>query len=135
MTTKIFFTDLDGTLLTREKQVSTLTYETLKEWTHAGHKLVLCSGRALDSVLQVRESLNLDFPNMYLIGCNGGEIYDCTAKALLFRAALSLETAKEAFAIAKADKKITKEELNEAVEITKDGIEKINETIKEHKDE
>ena len=36
---------------------------------------------------------------------------------------------------AKADKKITKEELHEAVEITKDGIEKINETIKEHKDE
>ena len=34
---------------------------------------------------------------------------------------------------AKADKKITKEELHEAVEITKDGIEKINETIKEHK--
>ena len=36
---------------------------------------------------------------------------------------------------AKADRKITNEELNEAVEITKDGIEKINETIKEHKDE
>ena len=36
---------------------------------------------------------------------------------------------------AKADKKITKEEVHEAVEITKDGIEKINETIKEHKDE
>lgn len=36
---------------------------------------------------------------------------------------------------AKADTKITKEELNEAVEITKDGIEKINETIKEHKDD
>ena len=36
---------------------------------------------------------------------------------------------------AKMDRKITKEELNEAVEITKDGIEKINETIKEHKNE
>lgn len=34
---------------------------------------------------------------------------------------------------AKADRKITKEEINEAVEITKDGIEEINETIKEHK--
>lgn len=34
---------------------------------------------------------------------------------------------------AKADRKITKEELNEAVEITKDGIEKISETIKESK--
>ena len=36
---------------------------------------------------------------------------------------------------AKMDRKITKEELNKAVEITKDGIEKINETIKEHKDD
>ena len=36
---------------------------------------------------------------------------------------------------AKADRKITKEELNEAVEITNDGIEKINETIKEHKND
>ena len=36
---------------------------------------------------------------------------------------------------AKADKKITKEELNDAVDITKDGIEKINKTIKEHKDD
>lgn len=36
---------------------------------------------------------------------------------------------------AKADKKITKEELHEAVEITKDGIEKINETIKEQEND
>lgn len=34
---------------------------------------------------------------------------------------------------AKADKKITKEELNEAARITKDGLEKITEAIKENK--
>lgn len=101
METKIFFTDLDSTLLTHEKQVSPLTYETLKEWTANGHKLVLCSGRALDSVIQVRESLGLTFPNMYLIGCNGGEIYDCETNKLLLRVSLSKETAMEAFLLAK----------------------------------
>ncbi|MBQ9991616.1 MAG: HAD family phosphatase [Lachnospiraceae bacterium] len=101
MKTKIFFTDLDSTLLTREKQVSPLTYETLKNWTESGHKLVLCSGRALDSVAHVRESLGLTFPNMYLIGCNGGEIYDCEKKEQLLRLSLSRETAVELFSLAK----------------------------------
>lgn len=101
MMTKIFFTDLDNTLLTREKQVSPLTYDALKKWTSAGHKLVLCSGRALDSVAYVRESLKLHFPNMYLIGCNGGEIYDCEANTQLLRVSLPYETVMEVFAIAR----------------------------------
>ena len=50
MNTKIFFADLDGTLLNKEKQITTLTYQTLKGWTDKGHKLVLCSGRALDKI-------------------------------------------------------------------------------------
>lgn len=102
MSTKIFFADLDGTLLNDSKQITPLTYQTLKEWTDCGHKLVLCSGRSLDSVLHVRETLGLgDFPNMYLIGYNGGEIYDCTAKTLLHRVALSYDAAKKCFEIAK----------------------------------
>lgn len=102
MNTKIFFADLDGTLLNDNKQITPLTYKTLKEWTSKGNKLVLCSGRALDSVIHVRETLGLgDFSNMYLIGYNGGEIYDCTAKALLNRVALSFDAVKKCFEIAK----------------------------------
>ena len=102
MNTKIFFADLDGTLLNKQKQITPLTYQTLKEWTEKGHKLVLCSGRALDSVIHVRETLGLgDFSNMYLIGYNGGEIYDCTTKTLLNRVALSFDVAKKCFEIAK----------------------------------
>ena len=102
MNTKIFFADLDGTLLNDQKQITTLTYETLRNWTEKGHKLVLCSGRALDSVIHVRETLGLgDFSNMYLIGYNGGEIYDCTTKKLLHRVALSYETTLKCFEIAK----------------------------------
>lgn len=101
MNTKIFFADLDGTLLNKQKQITPLTYQTLKEWTDKGHKLVLCSGRALDSVIHVREILGLgDFSNMYLIGYNGGEIYDCTTKTLLNRVALSFDAAKKCFEIA-----------------------------------
>ena len=99
---KIFFADLDGTLLNDNKQITPLTYEMLKKWTQKGHKLVLCSGRALDSVLHVRETLGLgDFSNMYVIGYNGGEIYDCTTKQLLNRVALSFDAAKKCFEIAK----------------------------------
>lgn len=100
--TKIFFADLDGTLLNDNKQITPLTYNTLKEWTDKGNKLVLCSGRALDSVINVRETLGLgNLSNMYLIGYNGGEIYDCTTKTLLNRVALSYDAAKKCFEIAK----------------------------------
>ena len=102
MNTKIFFADLDGTLLNKQKQITPSTYQTLKEWTEKGHKLVLCSGRALDSVINVRETLGLgEFSNMYLIGYNGGEIYDCTTKTLLNRVALSYNAAQKCFEIAK----------------------------------
>lgn len=102
MNTKIFFADLDGTLLNDKKEITPLTLHTLKEWTNKGHKLVLCTGRALDSVKHVRETLGLgNFPNMYLIGYNGGEIYDCATDSLLNRKALSFDAAKKCFEIAK----------------------------------
>lgn len=102
MNTKILFADLDGTLLNDKKEITPLTLQTLKEWTDKGHKLVLCTGRALDSVKHVRETLGLgDFSNMYLIGYNGGEIYDCSSQTLLNRVALSYEAAKKCFEIAK----------------------------------
>ena len=33
MNTKIFFADLDGTLLNKNKEITPLTLHTLKEWT------------------------------------------------------------------------------------------------------
>lgn len=91
---KIFFTDLDGTLLTKEKQITPATMDALKKWTACGNKLVLCSGRAIDSVRDVKKSLNLNFPGMYLIGCNGGEIYDCEDYHAISRTPLTMEQTK-----------------------------------------
>lgn len=89
--TKILFTDLDGTLLNSQKQIGDYTREILDKWTKAGHKLVLCSGRDINSVNNVKEYLNLSYPGMYLIGYNGGQIVDCETGSTLYRTALSYE--------------------------------------------
>lgn len=88
--TKILFTDLDGTLLDSGKQISPYTREVLEKWVQAGHKLALCSGRDVNSVKDVKSYLHLDLPNMYVIGYNGGQIYDCTKGKTIHRTALTL---------------------------------------------
>lgn len=92
---KILFTDLDGTLLDSQKQISDYTYQVLKRWTDAGHKLVLCSGRDINSVGSVKNYLKLDFPGVYLVGYNGGQIYDCEKQETLYKVVLSIEQIRQ----------------------------------------
>ena len=87
--TKILFTDMDGTLLNKQKEVTPYTREVLEKWCQAGHKFVLCSGRDINNLKSVRKSLSLNYPGMYLIGYNGGQIYDCEQDKTLYRIGLS----------------------------------------------
>ena len=87
---KILFTDLDGTLLNSKKQIDGYTREILTAWSRAGHKLALCSGRDINSVADVKRDLCLDLPGMYLIGYNGGQIYDCEKQETLHKITLTL---------------------------------------------
>ncbi len=98
---KILFTDLDGTLLNDQKQISSYTREMLDAWCAAGHRLVLCSGRDINSVNDVKNALELNYPGMLLIGYNGGQIYDCDKKETLYKVSLSLEQVKYIMAEAK----------------------------------
>lgn len=88
---KILFTDMDGTLLNRQKEVSPYTREVLTKWCDAGHLFVLCSGRDINNLQSIKASLHLDYPGMYLIGYNGGEIYDCSQQKTLYRIGLTHE--------------------------------------------
>ncbi|MCM1088432.1 MAG: Cof-type HAD-IIB family hydrolase [Muribaculaceae bacterium] len=74
---KVLFTDLDGTLLNRESKVSAKTKQFLDAFIHAGNKLVLSSGRPLDSILEVKELADIDYPGVLIIANNGTQIYDC----------------------------------------------------------
>lgn len=74
---KILFTDLDGTLLNNESRVSARTKAFLDDFTQAGNKLVFSSGRPLQSILEVKEQAQLNYPGIMVIASNGTLVYDC----------------------------------------------------------
>ena len=98
---KIFFTDLDGTLLTKDKKVSPATMDALIKFTNAGNHFAISTGRALDSAKSVQEENKLFFPGSYLIAFNGSEIYDCDAGKDVFRACVPFDLVPEIFKMAK----------------------------------
>lgn len=87
---KILFTDLDGTLLNKESKVSARTKKFLDEFTGAGNKLVLSSGRPLDSILEVKEKSGLDYGGVVIIASNGTQIYDCDSKTAILEKRMPL---------------------------------------------
>lgn len=86
----IFFSDMDGTLLDDSKNISDAVYHAIDDYTKAGGRLVLSSGRPIDSILETKEKLKLSYSNMYVIAYNGGMLYDCDAKRTLLEEHISL---------------------------------------------
>ena len=87
---KILFTDLDGTLLNNESKISAGTKAFLNEFLSAGNKLVLSSGRPLNSILEVKEAEDLDAPGILVIASNGALIYDCDLQESILERPLPL---------------------------------------------
>ena len=83
---KLLFTDLDGTLLTDDKQILDDDMKAIEGMLELGHKLVLCTGRPLASAKQLAQKYGFDKPGFFLVSFNGGLIYDyATEKAILTR--------------------------------------------------
>lgn len=82
-TVKIFFTDMDDTLLNSEKQVTKENMDAISEALAAGHKIVFNTGRPLSGFLPILKELGFDREGCYAIAFNGGLIYDCAAKKTL----------------------------------------------------
>lgn len=91
MTKKIFFSDLDGTLLNNQKEITELTYKAVMEWMDNGNILTLSSGRPLDSIREVVELNKLMHENLYTIAFNGAVIYHPLTGKKLTSKTLSLE--------------------------------------------
>ncbi len=99
---RIFFTDLDGTLLNSRKKVTPATRAALEAFTNAGGHFVISTGRALDSAQMVQKELDLFFPGTFLVGYNGAEIYDCDERKVIRREPLGLDQVKIIFDLAAA---------------------------------
>lgn len=91
MKKKIFFTDLDGTLLNDQKEITPKTRETLARITEMGHYLVFISGRPMMSVIEARKGLPISDKNLFLIASNGGIIFDAENQEILRENRLTLE--------------------------------------------
>ena len=74
MKKKIFFTDLDETLLTREKNMTPATVDVITKLTEKGHYVALTSGRPLDSVMEARRLLPISDQGLFYIANNGSQI-------------------------------------------------------------
>lgn len=97
---KLFCFDLDGTLLTKEKKISELTYNALVEFTDNGNHFAINTGRALDSAMAVQKELNLFFKGSFLIAYNGSQIYDCDRKETIYRTGVPMDIVPDIFDMA-----------------------------------
>lgn len=100
---KIFFTDLDETLLTTDKQISPTLLSAINAWMNNGNIFVLCSGRPTESIKQVAKQFNLKHENLYFVGFNGAEIYHPANDKITIKKTLIPSDMKKVWDIANAE--------------------------------
>lgn len=80
---KMVVTDVDGTLLTSRKRLTSKTRNYLLELQKSGVKLVLNSGRDLLMMKKLAHLLQMDTYDGYLVFSNGYGVYSCKTKELV----------------------------------------------------
>lgn len=88
MAQKILFTDLDGTLLDDGKHISEENRKAVERAVAMGHKVVLSSGRAAQSVYKQVRKLGLDREGCYAIAFNGAVVIRCDTGEALYEKGL-----------------------------------------------
>lgn len=94
----VIFSDLDGTLLNDNKEVSKENKKAIEYFIENGGKFSIATGRAIDSVSKYIESVKTDLP---IITYNGGTIYDYNKKKIISEKVLDKD--KKALACKIAD--------------------------------
>lgn len=96
----IFFSDIDGTLLNDDAEITEEMKASLKRITDLGHMFVLTSGRPLPSILEQKVKFGLNNKNMWAISNNGALIYDCEHDKYIKEIKLSSELLRKSIEIA-----------------------------------
>ena len=86
MAIKIILLDLDGTLLTHDKQLSPANRAALEEAVARGIYIVPSTGRFYEGMPAVVRELPFV---RYAVTVNGAQVYDAKEKAVLHRAEIS----------------------------------------------
>lgn len=107
----VIFSDLDGTLLNDQKEVSKENKEAIKYFIANGGKFSIATGRAIYAVEKYIKDVKTDLP---IITYNGGILYDYNKKKPIFENIVDEEKKKLAY-------KIAEDYENIAVEIYSDN--------------
>lgn len=91
MSGQILFTDLDGTLLNDQKEITPGNRRAMDAALARGKRIVVTSGRPLVSSLEQARRLELAGPGCFVIAYNGAVIYDCTSGEVVSRRPLAEE--------------------------------------------
>ena len=91
---KIFFTDLDGTLLNSKKEITPENKAAIEKARAAGHSIVLATGRSTVNMLLQVKRLGLDTPGCYAITFNGSCVIRCDTGETLHWESLSMDTVR-----------------------------------------
>ncbi len=101
MKTKILFTDLDGTLLNTQKEVSKRNREAMEQMKQEGHRLVLTTGRSVSSAKMIAEKLGLLTRGNYIISYNGGTIFEAESNQIILQRSVPLPSVFSLFQAAR----------------------------------
>ena len=77
--------DLDGTLMDSNKRLSEANKQAIWAAIDAKTAVILASGRPLFGVQPVAELLELDKRGGFILAYNGGNIWDCKARKLVYK--------------------------------------------------
>ena len=94
MSIKLILLDLDGTLLTSEKQISPANYAALERCAANGVHIVPSTGRFYGGMPQVVRELPFV---RYVVAVNGAQVYDAREDKVLRREEIELEAAFKVF--------------------------------------
>ena len=103
MRTKVLFSDLDGTLLDDDKNVSDEDLASINAMLDKGHRFVIATGRPIYSAKLVARNLGLYRNGIYIAASNGGVIYDCETEKIISAQHLDLDTVDVLFRAALAE--------------------------------
>ena len=98
---KLVAIDIDGTLITDNKEVTPRTIETIKEASRKGIKVIICSGRSFYRLEKYVEEVGLKKENQCSICFNGGMIVENKTKNIIYSQHLDTEEVKELIQLGK----------------------------------
>lgn len=94
---KYVFLDLDGTLLNDEKKVCEKNKAAIKEALLRGHHMIVTTGRPLHAAIVGAQNVGLNQKGCYILAYNGGLLYDCTQKSVIYRHTLPIDAVRYLF--------------------------------------